>query len=77
MTKILDSGREPERKLNKMDPWFCLCGRERLLDEEGLVCISCGRRQYVNVNERPGENDWMKKSPFTRTEDGWRRGCVT
>ena len=61
MTKILDSGRELERKLNKTDPWFCLCGRERLLEEEGLMCTSCGRRQYVNVNERPGEDDWMKK----------------
>ena len=46
--RIMERGREPERQPKRVDPWFCVSGKRRMLDEGSLTCTSCGKRQYMH-----------------------------
>ena len=50
--EIMERGCETGRKFKTADPWFCVNGKRRILDDGNLVYTACGKRQYIHVNER-------------------------
>ena len=61
VTRILESAEQVT--MRGINLWMCEVSRNRLtLNEGGGVCHSCGSLHgYLHENERPREDEWMKK----------------